>query len=90
LANAAARQAIDSLDRCIAAHLAEEVETDGAGFRALGAHTMTERLFGIPRHQVLEFGLGLLMFQMRGFSSIASAFAIACSMSSNARLSWSG
>jgi hypothetical protein len=37
LANAVARQAMDSLDRCMTALLDEEVEAHGAGFRALGA-----------------------------------------------------
>ena len=36
LANAAATQAMESLDRCMAALLDEEVEAHGAGFRALG------------------------------------------------------
>ena len=42
LANAAATQAMESLDRCMAALLDEEVETHGAGFRALGADAMTD------------------------------------------------
>jgi hypothetical protein len=37
LANAAAKQAMDSLDRCMAALRDEEVEAHGPGFRALGA-----------------------------------------------------
>ena len=43
--------AIDSLDRCMAALRLEEVEADGAGFRALGADAMADRLLGILRHQ---------------------------------------
>jgi hypothetical protein len=46
LASAAARQAMDSLDRCMAALLDEEVEAHGAGFRALGADAMADRLLG--------------------------------------------
>src|SRR6185503_6901053 len=64
LANAAARQAMDSLDRCMAGLLDEEVETHGAGFRALGADPMADRLLGILWHKALEFGLGMLVFEM--------------------------
>src|ERR1700719_5133558 len=64
LANAAARQAMDSLDRCMTALQAEEVETDGARFRSLGADAMADRLLGIPRHQSFKLGLGLFVFEM--------------------------
>src|SRR5580704_3007845 len=64
LANAAARQAMDSLDRCMAALLDEEVEAHGAGFRALGADAVADRLLGIFRHRALQFGLRLLVLQM--------------------------
>src|SRR6266576_3646285 len=59
LAKAAARAAIDSLDRCIA-HLAllERLEADRPRLGALGPHAMAERLLGILRHQPLELGLG--------------------------------
>jgi hypothetical protein len=42
---------MDSLDRCMAAFLDEEVEAHGAGFRALGADAMADHLLGILRHQ---------------------------------------
>src|SRR4029077_15220010 len=65
LASAAARQAMDSLDRCcIAALQAEEVETDGAGFRPPGADAMAPRLLGILRHKALQFSLGLFVFEV--------------------------
>src|SRR5580704_15013637 len=64
LANAAARQAMDSLDRCMAALLVEEVEAHGSGFRAFGADAVTDRLLGILRHKALQFGLGLFVFEM--------------------------
>ena len=64
LANAAARQAMDSLNRCMAALLDEEVEAHGAGFRALGPNAMADRLLGILRHQALELGLGLLVLDV--------------------------
>ena len=43
----------------------EEIETDGAGFRALGPNAMADRLLGIFWHQALELGLGLLVLEMR-------------------------
>ena len=36
----------------------EEIEADGARFRALGPDAVADRLLGILRHQPLEFGLG--------------------------------
>jgi hypothetical protein len=45
---------MDSLDRCMAAVLDEEVEGHGAGFRALGAEAMADRLLGILGHQALR------------------------------------
>ena len=36
----------------------------GAGFRALGADAMADRLLGVLRHQRLEFGLGLFVLEM--------------------------
>src|SRR5580704_14058768 len=67
LASAAARHAMDSLDRCMgAALLHKKVEAHSAGFRALGPDAVAERLLGILRHQVLEFGLGLLVLEVGG------------------------
>ena len=64
LARAAAKVAMDSLVRCMAALRVEEVETDGAGFRALGADAMADRLPRILGYQAFEFGLGLFMLEM--------------------------
>src|ERR1700722_13280402 len=65
LASAAARLAMDGLDLCTAALHAEEVKTHRAGFRALGADAVPDRLLGILRHQTLQFRLGLFVFEMR-------------------------
>ncbi len=43
----------------------EDVETDGAGFRALGPHAMPDGLLSIFRHEAFQFGFGLLVFEMR-------------------------
>jgi hypothetical protein len=56
---------MDSLDRCMAAVLDEEVEGHGAGFRALGAEAMADRLLGILGHQALQLGFGLLVGEFR-------------------------
>src|ERR1700684_2765128 len=42
----------------------EEVEADGAGFRALGPDAMTDRLMRVLGHQPFEFGLGLFVLGM--------------------------
>src|SRR5580704_17378050 len=64
LARAAARLAMPSLDRCMMILRFEEVEADGAGFRALGPDAMTDRLMRVLRHQPFEFGLGLFVVGM--------------------------
>src|ERR1700691_356934 len=64
LARAAARLAMHSLDRCMIILHFEEVEADGAGFRALGPDAMTDRLMGVLGHQPFEFGLGLFVLRM--------------------------
>src|SRR4029077_6867535 len=57
LAKAAARAAIDSLDRCIARlHRVDYLEADRTRLGALAPHTMAERLLGILGHQALELG----------------------------------
>ena len=43
-ANAAAKAAMDSLDRCMTALLDEEVEAHGAAFRTFGADAVADRL----------------------------------------------
>src|SRR4051812_21677061 len=57
LAKAAARAAIDSLDRCIARLPLDHLEADRPRLGALRPHAMAERLLGILRHQPLEFRL---------------------------------
>src|SRR5207302_5106611 len=64
LASAVASAAIDALDRCMARLRAQKVKADGAGFGALGAHAMADRLLGVLRHQPLQLGLGLLMLEI--------------------------
>src|SRR5262252_2427692 len=65
LASAAAMVPILSLQHCIAILRFEQIETDGTRFGALGADAVADRLFGILRHQGLELGFGLLVFEMR-------------------------
>src|SRR5262245_19587110 len=62
LASALAMAPIDSLQRCMI-NLPYEVETDGAGFLALGSHPMSDRLLGVFGHECLQFGLGILVFE---------------------------
>jgi hypothetical protein len=52
-----------SLDRCIAGLHFEEIEADGAGFRALGPDAMPDRRIGILEHKALQFGLGVLVLE---------------------------
>src|SRR5580700_2627914 len=61
LARAAARAAIDSLDRCIFGLLLQHFEADRPGLGALGPHPMAEGLLGVLGHQPLEPGLGLFV-----------------------------
>src|SRR5437868_5320403 len=68
LAKAAAIVPIVSLDRCMAILRREEVEADGAGFRALGADAVADCLFGVLGHQRFQLGLRALMVQ-KGFPS---------------------
>src|SRR5689334_6633776 len=54
-----------SLDRCMAFSLyLDEVEIDGAGFRAHGPNAMPDRLLGVLRNQALKLSLGLLVLEM--------------------------
>src|SRR5580658_90434 len=61
LASAAARAAIDSLDRCIFGLHVHHLEADRTGLGALGPNAVAERLLGVLRHQPFELGLRLLM-----------------------------
>src|SRR6266853_6510069 len=63
LARALAMAPIDSLERCIAGLHFEEIEADGAGFRAFRPDSVSGRLLGVLRHQRLQFGLGVLVLQ---------------------------
>src|SRR5262245_2316200 len=63
LARALAIAPIDSLERCMIELRSYEVETDSTRFRPLGPHPMPDRLLGVLRHQCLQFGLGILVFE---------------------------
>src|SRR6516225_5804997 len=65
LASAAAMVPILSLERCMAILRFEEIETDGTRFGALCTNAVASRLLGILRHQGLELGFGVLVFEMR-------------------------
>ena len=54
LASAPAIAPIVSLERCMTGLRLEQIEADGAGFRALGANAMAGRLLGIFRHQLFQ------------------------------------
>jgi hypothetical protein len=57
---------MDSVDRCNDFPPGQEVEAHGAGFRALGSDAMADCLLGILRHNALELGLGLFVFEVGG------------------------
>src|SRR5689334_16884224 len=62
-ASAAAIAPMVSLLRCMGDLQIEEIETDGSGLGALGPDPVPGRLPGVLRHQALQLGLGLLVFQ---------------------------
>src|SRR6202050_5698193 len=63
LASAPAIKPMVSLERGITGLLwLQEVETDGAGLRAPGAHPMADGFPGVFRHQLFKVGLGAFMF----------------------------
>src|ERR1700733_9550133 len=64
LASAAARFAIEALERCMANLPIEEIKADGARLRSFGPHPVPNRLPGIVGHQNPELGLGLLVFEI--------------------------
>src|SRR6202034_3059993 len=65
LASAAAIVPICSLDRCTALLLgSQEIKTDGARFRPLGANAVADRLLRIVRHQDFELGFGSLVLEV--------------------------
>ena len=55
LASALAIAPMVSLQRCIGRLRMAEIKADGAGFGALGSNAVAARLFGIFRHQLLQF-----------------------------------
>src|SRR5258708_6368831 len=63
LASAPAMVPIVSLDRCMGRLLAQDIEAHGPGFRPLSAYAMPDRFLGIFRHQPLELGLGVFVFE---------------------------
>src|ERR1700745_2723441 len=64
---AAARAAIESLDRCIASsHRLEHIEADRPRLGAFGPDPVAERLLGVVWHQSLEFGLRPFMLKEGG------------------------
>src|ERR1700722_6992917 len=64
LARAAARLAIEALDRCMVLLRGKNVKADGSGLRALGPDAMPDGLLGVFWHQTLQFTLGLFMFEI--------------------------
>src|SRR5215213_4993563 len=48
----------------------EEIKADGTRLRALGPNAVTDRLFGILRHQGFQLSLGLLMLE-KGLPGVA-------------------
>src|SRR5580700_8531671 len=65
LASAAARLAMDGLDLCMATLHADDIKAHRPRLRTLGPNAVPDRLFGILRHQTLQFRLGLFVFEMR-------------------------
>src|SRR5215471_20892001 len=64
LASAPAIAPIVSLDRCMTRlRSLHEVEADGAGLGALGAHAMPEGLFGVLGHDGFKLGPGSLVVE---------------------------
>src|SRR3954466_14200126 len=53
-----------SLDRGITGLRLLEIKTNRAGFRAFGPDAMPNRFLGVLRHQLLQLGLGGVVFGM--------------------------
>src|SRR5271169_3270443 len=64
LASAAAKLPIELLDCCMAVLSLEQLERNGAGFRAPRTHAMPDRLLRVLRHQALQFGLGFFVLEI--------------------------
>src|SRR5258708_3727619 len=58
LARAAAIVPMDSLALCISSSHGQEIESNRARFRAFGANAVADSLFGVLRHECLQFCLG--------------------------------
>src|SRR3954453_22298605 len=63
-ASAAAIAPMVSLDRGMTGLRFLEIKTNGAGFRAFGPNPVAHRFLGVLRHQLLELGLGGVVFGM--------------------------
>src|SRR5262245_27406606 len=64
LASAAAMVPMDSLERCMAALHAQEIEAHRTGFGSFGSNAMADCLLGVLGHKRLEFRLGVLMLKV--------------------------
>src|SRR5262249_51463772 len=69
-ASAVAIEPMVSLDRCMGPLPVHHLKAHGAGFRALGADAVAERLLGVLGHKLLEPDLGSLVFE-KGLSGVA-------------------
>src|SRR5215813_9082615 len=64
LASAAAMVPMDSLERCMAAHHAQDIKAHRTGFGSFGSDAMADRLLGVLGHKRLELCLGILMLEV--------------------------
>src|SRR5262249_30954404 len=63
LAKAEASAATDSLDRGMTSLGLKNIKADSSRARALGPHSVADRLFGVLRHQGFEFAFGPFVVQ---------------------------
>src|SRR5580700_7407952 len=73
LARAAAKLPIELLDCCMPILGFQQLKGDGAGFGALGAHSMADGLLRVLRYEAFQFCLGALMFEKCRVCSSKSA-----------------
>src|SRR5271166_1411542 len=64
LARAAAMVAIVSPERCMAVLHAQDIKAHRPGFRALGSDSVSDRIFGVLRHEAFELRLGILVLEV--------------------------
>ena len=58
-----------ALERCMTGlRWLQEIETDGAGLRALAAHAVPDGLPGVLWHQLLQLSFGRVMVEIGGTS----------------------